>query len=643
MCGIAGLVGDFKPGLMARMNAVQSHRGPDGRGVFEDPRAEAALGHLRLAILDLSDRAAQPMESPDGRFVLSFNGEIYNFRELRASLEARGAVFRTTSDSEVLLLGWLHEGERFVERLNGMFAFAIWDRRERTLSLVRDPLGIKPLYYTEPSSGALLFASEIKALYAYPGLRREPDFPTLQQHLTFCYACCERTALAGISRLLPGTILRWSAETRRVALRRYSSFDYEPADSRSRDDAVAELRQLLKSSIERQLVSDVPVGTFLSGGLDSTLITALAAQHRGGDLDGYTITYPTADNVVDGFDDDAPHARAAAEALGIRLREIEIRPKVAELWPRLVYHLDEPIADPAAIACYLISKLARDSGTTVLLSGQGADELFAGYPRYRAMHATRHLDAMPPAARRLLAAVGRRLPGAREHRSGAFLRRARRVLTEADRPTDERFLAYAATTPPADVAAVLSPALHAEFGDASPLDADRDAMEQRALAGMNRFLDRDLEVYLPNHNLLYTDKMGMAVGLEARVPLIDIELARAATRYPADWKLRGDTTKAILRDAARGLVPASTIARPKAGFGAPFRKWLRYDLAEMWNDLTSREALARRGWFDHDKLQEARRRSQQGEADLYMLQWSVLTVELWARRFLDTDPASPNG
>ncbi len=639
MCGIAGLVGEFQPGLMGRMNALQAHRGPDGRGVFEDPRSEAALGHVRLAILDLSDRAAQPMESPDGRFILTYNGEIYNFRELRESLEARGAVFRTTSDSEVLLLGWLHEGERFIERLNGMFAFAVWDRRERTLRLVRDPLGIKPLYYTEPSSGVLLFASEIKALCAYPGLRREPDFHILRQHLTFCYACGERTALAGVSRLLPGTILRWSDAARGVELRRYSSFSYSPANGLSRDDAVAGLRQLLESAVERQLVSDVPVGTFLSGGLDSTLITALAARRRDGDLDGYTITYPAEDNLVDGFDDDAPHARAAALALGVRLREIEIRPQVAELWPRLVYHLDEPVADPAAIACYLISRLARDSGTPVLLSGQGADELFAGYPRYQAIKATRFLDFMPQVARRLAAASGRRLPGVREHRSGAFLRRVRRVLVEADRPTDDRFLAYAATTAPAEVAAVLSPALHAELAGSSPLDPCRSYMQRRALTGLDRFLDRDLEIYLPNHNLLYTDKMGMAVGLEARVPLIDLELAHAATRYGADWKLRGHTTKAILRDAARGLVPDSTIARPKAGFGAPFRKWLRYDLAEMWNDLTSRDALASRGWFDHSRLQEARRRSQQGEADLYMLQWSILTVELWARRFLDTDPA----
>ena len=624
MCGIAGLVGEFRAGLMERMNAAQSHRGPDGRGVFEDSEAEIALGHTRLAILDLSDAGAQPMTSPDGRFVLTYNGEIYNYRELQKTLEARGASFRSTGDTEVLLAGWRQEGERFVERLNGMFAFAVWDRRERVLTLARDPLGIKPLYFTQLANGALLFASEIKALCAHPGLKREPDLAVLQQHLTFCHACGPRTALRGVRRLEPGTLLRWRADTRTLDEHRYWQLDFETVGGKSRDDAVMELRGQLEKAVVDQLVSDVPVGVFLSGGLDSTLVTALAARARGRDLEGYTITYPSEDNRLDGFDEDAPHARSAAEALGIRLREIEIRPRVAELWPRLVYHLDEPIADPAAIACYLISRLARDSGTPVLLSGQGADELFAGYPRYRALQATQRFDALPLALRRGLAAAGRRLPGALEHRMGALLRRGRRVLSEVDLSFEDRFLAYSAPTPVAEVSRLWSPAARDEIAGESPWDACRQTMQARGLSGLHRFLDRDLRIYLPNHNLLYTDKMGMAVGLEARVPLIDRDLVTSAAGYPEDWKLKPQAwglataggTKAILRDAARGLVPDATIARGKAGFGAPLRKWLRYDLAEMWHDLTSREAVERRGWFDPSKLQEARERSQRGEADL---------------------------
>ncbi len=639
MCGIAGFVGGFEPGLMARMNAAQSHRGPDGQGLFEDPVAEVGLAHVRLAILDLSDRGAQPMHSRDGRYVLTYNGEIYNFQELRDGLEADGFAFRSTSDTEVLLTGLTHQGESFVERLDGMFAFALWDRRRRTLLLARDPIGVKPLYYAQPAAGTLLFASEIKALCAHSGLRREPDYRVLQQHLTFCHATGERTALAGVRRLAPGKILRWDAETRRCRQRRTSRLAFGGCHS-SRAEAVAELRSLLEKTVRRQLISDVPVGTFFSGGLDSTLLTALAARHHEAGLGGFTITYPAEDNTVDAFEDDAPYARAAAEDLGLSLREIEIRPDVTTLWPRLVRHLDEPLADPAAIGTFLISRLAREEGTPVLLSGQGADELFAGYPRYQALSATRPLDVLPSLLRRRLAALGRRLPGSREHRGGRFLRRARRVLAGLDLPPDQRFLALCAYTAEADLRAVLAPAFVAEAGGESPASECLARMERRGLTGMDRFLERDLATYLPNHNLLYTDKMGMAVGLEARVPLVGLEIAAAAARYPAAWKLHGTTTKAILRDAARGLVPDAVLRRPKAGFGAPFRKWLRYDLAPMWDDLTSREAVARRGWFDYSQLQEARRRSQSGAADLYMLQWAVLTVELWARQFIDSNPAT---
>ena len=632
-------MGEFVPGLMARMNVVQAHRGPDGQGVFEDPQAEAALAHTRLAIIDLSDRASQPMRSRDGRYVLSFGGEVYNFEDLRAGLEGRGVSFRTTSDTEVIVEGLALDGEAFVERLNGMFAIALWDRRERSLLLARDPIGIKPLYYTFPASGTLLFASEIKALCAYPGLRREVDHIALQQHLSMGYSSGNRTALAGVRRLAPGTTLRWRAHDRSCVETRYWSPGFGEPGQRSRQAAVDELRGLLETSVRRQLVSDVPLGAFLSGGLDSSVLTALAAAERGADFDCYTITYPPADNVLDGYDDDAPHARRVANALGVHLDEIEIRPEVAGLLPKLIHHLDEPLADPAAIACYLISKLAREKGTTVLLSGQGADELFAGYPRYLAVQGTRWLDVLPIPLRRALAVAGRRLPGARQERAGQLLRRVRRVLAEAARGAEGRFLAYCTTTRDEDLRRALSPEFLAEVGEEMPTDACRRRMEAAGLDGIDRFLERDLAVYLPNHNLLYTDKMGMAVGLEARVPLVDLELVAAVSRYPPEWKLRGATTKAVLREAAGGLVPDEVIRRPKAGFGAPYRKWLRYDLAEMWNDLTGEEALRRRGWFDPEELRRARRRSQSGEADLYMLQWAALTAELWGQQFIDRNPA----
>mgnify|MGYP001765594468 CR=1 FL=1 len=633
MCGIAGYAGPFLPGLATRMNAAQVHRGPDGQGIFEDPTADIALGHGRLAILDLTPAAAQPMHSPDGRYVLVFNGEIYNFPDLRRDLTAKGHLFTSTGDTEVLLHGLMEYGSVFIERLNGIFAFALWDRRDRELLLARDPLGVKPLYYAEPAPGQLLFASEIKALLQHPHLSREPDFIALQQHLAYCHAADHRTALKAVKRLPPGRWIRWRID-QPLTIQRYWTppFDQEPLADRQ--NALTDLRAQLQAATHRQMTADVPVGMFLSGGLDSSLITALAARDAGLGFDCFTVAYSSADNRLDRAAEDLPHARALAQQLGLPLREIELHPQVADLWPKLIGHLDEPLADPAAIACYLICQLARQHGVKVLLSGQGGDELFCGYPRYQVFHATAGLERWPHGLRRMIAGLGAHLPGAREGRFGAQLRRARRVLVELGQPAATRFLNLCANTPQDAISRIWSPAVREALHTATFRDDDEQHIAATGLQGLAALQERDLAIYLPNHNLNYTDKMSMATGVEARVPLLDLELVNTVTRYPYAWLL-GRTTKVLLREAARGLVPDSIIDRPKAGFGAPYRKWLRYDLAEMWQDLTSESAVNARGWFDYRALQDARARSQSGQQDLYMLQWAVLTMELWARQFID--------
>ncbi len=637
MCGIAGYAGSFLPDLTHRMNTAQAHRGPDGQGVFEDPVAAVALGHGRLAILDLTPAAAQPMHSPDGRYVLVFNGEIYNYLELRQDLLARGYHFASTGDTEVLLCGLMEYGIAFTERLNGIFAFALWDRHERELWLARDPIGVKPLYYAEPVPGTLLFASEIKALLQHPRLSREPDFSALQQHLAYCHASDNRTALKAVKRLPSGSWLHWRAG-QSLDLQRYwrAPFDQEPFQDRS--SALADLRQQLHAATRRQMVADVPVGLFLSGGLDSSLIAALTARDAGVSLNCFTVTYPQADNRLDYAVEDLPHARALARQLGLPLHEIELQPQLTDLWPQLIDHLDEPLADPAAIACYLICQLARQHGIKVLLSGQGGDELFCGYPRYQVFYATACLDYWPLAPRRAIAGLATLLPGAREGQWGAHLRRMRRVLVELGQPAATRFLNLCANTPQAEISRIWSPAVRDILHTETFRDDCQRHIATADLHGLTAVQERDLAIYLPNHNLNYTDKMSMAVGVEARVPLLDLELVNTVTRYPYAWLL-GRETKVLLREAARGLVPDSIIDRPKAGFGAPYRKWLRYDLAEMWHELTSESAVKARGWFDYAALQDARARSQSGHDDLYMLQWAVLTIELWARRFIDQPTA----
>ncbi|MEK7469137.1 MAG: asparagine synthase (glutamine-hydrolyzing) [Planctomycetota bacterium] len=632
MCGISGFVGAHVPGLGPRMNVAQAHRGPDGSGVFEDPPAEVLLAHVRLAVLDLTSAAAQPMTSASGRFVLVYNGEIYNFRDLREELIRAAATFRSAGDTEVLLEGVARHGTSFLARLNGMFAFALWDRQERELLLARDQVGVKPLYYAQPQPGTLLFASEIKALFAHHQVAREPNFAALQEHLARGHSSGTHTAFTGIQRLEPGAFLKWHASTRTIDVQSYWR-PFTAHCEQSMDEAAEALRAKFKAATRRQMVSDVPVGLFLSGGLDSSLVAACAASETA--LRSYTITYPRSENTLDQFDDDAPFAQEMAAALGLKHTEIEIKPEVASLLPRLLRHCDEPIADPAIIAAFLVSQRAREDGMVVMLSGQGADELFGGYPRYRAIAGTQWMEALPGALRRGIARGAGLLPGSREGRAGGMMRRGKRVLAAAGMDARERFLAYCSSTADADIGQVLSAEARATLAGRQSIDTDLALMEASGLPQDDAFLYRDLMAYLPNHNLLYTDKMGMAVGMEARVPLLDLDLLDTATGYPAKWKFNSRGTKRIMRLAARGLVPEKIIRRPKAGFGAPYRKWLRYDLGTLWNDVMSEASVKRRGWFDFAGLNEARKRSQDGSVDLYMLQWAALVIELWAREFID--------
>lgn len=639
MCGIAGLVGAFVPELVSRMNAVQKHRGPDGQGVFEDPEAQVALGHVRLFILDLTPAAAQPMHSPDDRFVLVYNGEIYNFKELREVLISRRHHFTSTGDTEVLLHGLMEYGDSFLERLNGIFAFALWDRREQELLLVRDPIGVKPLYYCEPKPGTLLFASEIKALFAYSGLKREPNFEALQEHLARSHASGVHTVFKGIYRLGPGMMLKWRRSNKSPQIQPYWKPDFSQNSEKTYSESIESIRSSVQAAIKRQMVSDVPVGSFLSGGLDSSLITLLAVEHASEDFQCFTITYPSSENRLDQFIDDTPYAIKVSQLIGKPQIMINIKPEVSSLLERLIWHMDEPIADPAIIASYLISQYARKNGTTVLLCGQGADELFGGYPRYQAMSLVNLLQIVPPFIQKWIAKGSTLIPGALEGSMGAKLRRIRRVLSEMMDQPDNRFMAYCSATSDQSTYRVLHSDIREMLGNRSSAKQSLSMIQSCDANNGNKYLYRDFIDYLPNHNLLYMDKTSMTEGVEARVPLLDLEIVEKVTSLPFKWKVSGLKTKKILRDVARGIVPDEIIRRPKAGFGAPYRKWLRYDLHEMWDELTSEMALRRRGWFDPEGVMEIRRLSQTGNIDLYMLQWSVLTIELWARQFIDQNPA----
>jgi asparagine synthase (glutamine-hydrolysing) len=643
MCGINGIVGHTGPDstdLLLRMNAVTAHRGPDDVGVYHDSGGRCLLGHRRLSILDLSPAGHQPMSDPEGLVQIVFNGEIYNFRELRAEMEARGHRFRSQSDTEVLIYLYLEYGEEMLGRLNGMFAFAIWDTRTATLFGARDHFGIKPFYYTHLPDGRLLFSSEVKALLACPDVPREINLRALSDYLSFLWVGDPRTMFRGVEKLPPGSKLRWRDGRLDVA----SWWDpgvWELEPPAGSEEVMAEeLVARLDEAVRRQLISDVPVGAFLSGGLDSSgILASMAREHRGG-LRCYTIALAEGESQADGFVDDLPYARQVAAHLGVELREVKASPDIVSLWPEMVWHLDEPVADPAVINSYLIAKFAREDGTTVLLSGQGADELFAGYRWHIGPDLMRPLSRLPRPLGRAVARRARFLPGNAPGRLGGITRRARKLLIAADSDIDEAFVKYTQWTTPAERAALLAPDVRAEVMAQDSEEWTRSLLRRHpGFSPLTRRLYRDLKTFLPALNFTYTDKSSMATGLECRVPYLDIDLARFALSLPDRMKVRGLTGKFLLRKSLAGRLPPAILKRPKTGFGVPLRKWITQDLRELVDDLLSRENIERRGLFRWESVERIRLGVRQGTSDHAYLLWALITLELWHRTFLDATPS----
>ncbi|MBI3694865.1 MAG: asparagine synthase (glutamine-hydrolyzing), partial [Acidobacteria bacterium] len=557
-------------------------------------------------------------------------GELYNFAELRAEMTARGRRFRSRCDTEVVLEALAETGIAALDRFNGMFALALWDRWQQTGLLARDPFGVKPLYYAPLPGGRLIFASEIKALLLHPEISPQVDAAALQDYLAFLWTPDPKTLLEGIYKLPPGHLLEW--RDGQFAVRQYYELPARGHLPQPEDrEATEALREHLRRAVRRQRVSDVPVGVFLSGGLDSSaLLAEMAAEPGGAELRCYTASFPPEDNALDQFTDDLPYARAVARRFGARLAEFEIRADVTELLPRLLYFLDEPLADPAIINTYVICRQARQDGTIVLLSGQGADELLGGYRRHLAPLLAGQWNWLPAPLR---AAVGRaagRLPAGRPGRLGGVLRRARKMLAPFGRPPLEQFVEHCQWLADEEADSLLHPDLVAALGGRRPSDSTRALVERCPSAEMvDRMLYRDIHTFLPALNLTYTDKMGMAASIEARVPYLDRELAEFCWRLPARQKIRGRTGKWLLREAMRGVLPEEVIERPKTGFGAPVRQWMRRELREMTGDLLSPAALRRDGLLSAAGVESLRARFDASQGDVGYSLWALLVFQLW--------------
>jgi len=626
MCGIAGCYQQADgQKLVDIMTDRIAHRGPDATGTWsqEDDRVAVHLGHLRLSIIDLSAAANQPLRKHG--LTLIYNGELYNYKELRADLAARGTGFVTGSDTEVVLEAWRAWGPEALPRFRGMFAFALADETTGELILARDPLGIKPLYYYR-RGGGLIFASELKALMAAVGSELRIDPGAMVASMLYYWVPDQLCAIEGVRKLEPGSWAR---------IRPDGSFSvshyWRIADVALEAAAgpPADLDAVITESVRAHLVSDVPVSSFLSGGLDSSIITVLA--HRSvPEIDAYTITFRSQDQRLEAMPDDAVYARKVASRYGIDLHEIEIEPDIAGLLPRMVDVLDEPIGDPAAINTLIMCEAARQRGVKVVLSGMGADELFGGYRKHLACVMASRYGALPGVPR----AGGRfavdRFPVSVGGHGLRYARWAKRFLTFAELPEEPRFRRSYTLYDPAELTALLSPGLGVYVDQV--IGQHREVYQDNSLEDeINRMCLADARLFLTGLNLAYTDRASMAASVEVRVPFVDPVVARAAFSIPGNEKIKGRQGKLALKRTAESWLPREVVYRPKASFSAPLRAWVRHDLRELIRDVLVDGELTTSELIRRDAVLRLIRDEQAGREDYAKQIWQLLTLELWYR------------
>ncbi len=630
MCGIHGLYrfdgARVESGLLTAMGEVTRHRGPDDDGQYIEDGGRCGIAMRRLSVIDLAT-GHQPISNADDSLWLVCNGEIYNYRELRSELQARGHVFKTASDSEVLLHAYQAFGDEFVHRLDGMFNFAIWDVPRKRLLIGRDHLGVKPLYVHQ-SGTMLAFATEAKALLKLPGMRAELDREVLGDYLHLGYVPAPHSMFKGIRKLPPATLLSVQWRDAGVDVREWRYWRLPSTIDRSTSEAewVERIRAGMESAVHKQMVSDVPIGAFLSGGVDSSAVVAYMAKHSAQPIRTYAIGFEGGE--AERLYNELPYARQVANLLGTEHHEIVVKPDVVSLLPKLLWHMDEPVADSAFITTYLVSEFARRD-VKVILSGVGGDELFGGYRRYLGDHYVRKLQRLPRPLRRLLANAAGLLPSDRHSKVLNTLRLARGLLTSAELSADERYRHYLQVLDRDTVRALTrdapgsSDALAVAFAAAGHDDA------------LNRMFAVDAETQLPDDMLLLTDKMSMAVSLECRVPLLDRALVEMAASIPAELKVKNGRLKHLMKNALADTFPAEILDRKKRGFGTPMGAWLKRDLAPVLRELLSPAAVNARGLCDAAVVSRLMADHDAARIDGTDALLSLMNLEIWSRMMLD--------
>ena len=647
MCGIVGVQGDFPRDLLKRMTDSVAHRGPDGEGEqwIDIPNEPGTgLGHRRLAIIDLSVAGCQPMEYAG--LTLVFNGEIYNYRELRSELLASGHHFTTQTDSEILLHLYERDGLAMLQRLNGIFAFAILDARTQgrpprvergTLFLARDQVGVKPLYFSNTAQG-FLFASEIKALLCHSAVSRDIDPLALHQMLGYLWTPAPRTMLRAVRKLEPGCAML----VHRAAVARYWRYYRLPydglRDTRPRAAIAADLNAHVEQAVRRQLVADVPVGAFLSGGLDSSAVVAMmrrALPDRR--IQCFSIGFDE-DVANEGNPADLPYARRVAKHLDVDLEEIRIDAAAIDRLEEMVALLDEPQADPAPINALFIAERARAMGIPVLLSGAGGDDIFSGYRRHRAVRFERWWEWLPRPARALIQATAVRAAlGAGKSQGSVLGRRLTKMFAYAGEEPEKRLIAHFWWSPDRLRRTLYSADFAAQIGAADIAEPLRSSLAEIPAEHdrLQRLLFLETRHFLADHNLNYTDRAGMSAGVEVRVPLLDLDLIDFAAKIPPAMKQTGGEGKSIFKQAMQDMLPRDVIYRPKSGFGAPLRHWLRHELRARVEDTLDPAVLRRRGFFDPRAIRALIDDDREGRIDGSYTIFALMCFELWCRRFVD--------
>jgi asparagine synthase (glutamine-hydrolysing) len=623
MCGIAGRVGPSagERAVVEAMTDSLLHRGPDESGFYVAPGVE--LGMRRLSIIDVRD-GHQPVTDESGDIVVVFNGEIYNFVELRTRLESQGHRFKSRSDSEVIAHLYEQEGKGFLARLRGMFAIAIWDARSRTLLLARDRVGKKPLVYREEPDGGISFASEARALFRPMGIRPTVDLGALNRVLTFGHADAPHSAYSGVTRLAPGSLVEWRGG--RLTLDEYWQPDFTSSESWTESEAIERSFAAIDEAVRIRLVSERPIGAFLSGGIDSTIVTALMARHHSGPVATFSIGFE------DKSFDESGYARAVAEYLGTDHHEMIVSPDPRELVAAFARSFDEPFADSSALPTLLVSEFARKH-VVVALTGDGGDEAFSGYDRYRAIPLLQRVNVVLGSLGPLSAPMEKIASKYGSRRLARLSREFHYAKNIGTRYCDTRSL-----TSLADREGLWSSDAAAEIGNLGSPETDYldlwRKVSNRCPDPVATMSEMDIRRYLPGDLLVKVDVASMAHSLEARSPLLDREVLDVASRIPGNLRIHKGQTKYVLREIARQLVPAELVDRPKMGFGVPRASWLRAPLKEMVHDTLTDTVAKNRGWFRQAAINILLKEHDSG-LDRDHLIWPLVVIELWAREWID--------